>query len=217
MHCLLADRMNHNKPNLLMLLRFTGLTIVLFWLTACIGLKPKPDTTKIYVLGLTEPIQNNLTVPVAKGYIARPQLPTYMEGYGLKFISDDSEIVDIPDARWAEPIDMGVARALGACIERLNGGLKSNFYPWTRPHDATFTLQVNFHRLIATGDGRILIAADWQYKHASGKTENGVFTNNTIKWSPENAQSMVVGINTALDMLSNAIVASLKKEFPNTK
>jgi uncharacterized lipoprotein YmbA len=210
MHCLQEDLKNHNR-RIHMPLRFISLTVLLFGLTSCIGLKPKPDNTKIYALGLSDPAQSSSDMPIVKGYIARPQLPVYMEGYGLKNISDEREIVDISDARWAESVDIGVARAMSYYIETLSGGLKSDFYPWVRTDDAIFILQLNFHHLIATNDGRILISVNWECNYAGGETETGFFANNTLEWSGD-AQSMVDGTNTALELLAAEIVDALKKE-----
>ena len=193
-------------------LRFTCLIILLFGLTSCIGLKPRPDETKTYALGLPEPIQSSSAISTAKGYIARPQLPVYMEGSQLKLISNDREIVNLPDARWAESMDVGVARTMSYYIETLSGGLKSDFYPWVCTVEAAFTLQLNFQYLIATSDGRILVAASWKYEHIAGETKTGIFSNNTIEWLPGDAQSMVDGINAALKLLATEIADSLKKE-----
>lgn len=212
MRCLPDDLKNHNKPSHIMPLRFTCLIILLFGLTSCIGLKPKPDKTKTYALGLSESVQSSSAPSTARGYIARPQLPVYMEGSRLKLISGDREIVNLPGARWAESMDEGVARAMSYYIETLSGGLKSDFYPWIRTNDAAFTLKLNFHYLIATSDGRILIAANWKYEHTAGEAKTGVFANNTLEWSPGDAQSMVEGINAALKLLATEIVNSLKKE-----
>ena len=210
MHCLQEDLKNHSKTSIHMPIRFIFLTILLFGFTSCIGLKPKPDNIKTYALGLPDPIRNSPDIPVTKGYIARPQLPVYMEGLRLKHISEEREIVDIPKARWAEPVEMGVARAVSYYIETLSSGLKSDFYPWIRADDTAFTLELNFHHLIATNDGRILISVDWKCNYAGGKTETGFFANNTLEWS-DDAQSMVDGINAALEMLAAEIVDSLKK------
>ena len=201
-----------------MLLRFICLIILISGPTACIDLKPRPDTTKLYALGLSDPVQNSPTsASTAHGYIARPQLPVYMEGSNLKLISGDREIVNVSGARWAESMDMGVARSMSYFIENWNNDLKSDFYPWIRNENEAFVLQLNFNHLIATSDGRILLGANWKYEDATGATETGVFSNNTIEWSPGNIQSMVTGINTALNLLAKEIVDSLKKEELTTK
>ena len=212
---------NHNNRFIPMTLRLICFIILLSGLTACIPLQPRPDNTRTYALGLPDSEQNSAaTSPskpsvakssVAKGYIVRPQFPVYMEGSHLKLISENREIVNLPNAHWAEQMEVGVARAMSVHIETLNGGLKSDFYPWLRAGDAAFTLQLDFNHLIATSDGRILIAANWRYKHGTGETKNGVFADNTIEWLPGDAQSMVDGINEALKRLAAEIVDSLKK------
>lgn len=197
-------------------LRLICFIILLSGLTACIPLQPRPDNTRTYALGLPDSEQNSAaTSPakssVAKGYIARPQFPVYMEGSHLKLISENREIVNVPNAHWAESMEVGVARAMSFHIETLNSDLKSDFYPWVDAGDAAFTLKLDFNHLIATSDGRILIAANWKYKHGTGETKNGVFADNTIEWLPGDAQSMVDGINEALKRLAAEIVDSLKK------
>jgi uncharacterized lipoprotein YmbA len=194
-----------------MVIRLIFLTIPLFVFTSCIGFRPGPDNTKTYALGLFASVQNSSDVSSTKGYIARPQFPVYMEGLKLKKISKEREIIDIPDARWAEPIEMGAARALSDYIETLSGGLKSDYYPWIHADDAAFTLRLNFHHLIASNDGRILVSVDWECNYAGGKKETGFFVDNTLEWAGD-AQSMVDGINVSLKLLAAEIVEALKKE-----
>lgn len=198
-------------------LRFVCSIILILGLTSCLGLKPRPDNTKLYALGLTNLAQSSPTISFEKGYVARPQLPVYMEGTGLKLISDDKEIVTVSNARWAESIDVGVARSMSHYIENLDSSLRSDFYPWIRTAEVAFVLQLNFDHLIATSDGRIFISASWNYEHTAGVTKTGVFVNNTIEWSPGDVPSMIKGINTALSLLANEIVDSLKKEALTTK
>ena len=114
-------------------------------------------------------------------------------------------------------MDVGAARAISHYIEALSGGLKSDYYPWTDANDAAFKVQLNFNHLIATSDGRILVSANWKYKHKAGKTKTGVFASNAIEWSPGDVKSMVDGINNALKLLAAEIVDSLEKEVLKTK
>ena len=199
-----------------MLLRLTFPIALLLGLTSCIGLKPKPDNIKTYLLGPSDLAKSDSGALVAQGYIARPQLPTYLEGYTLKKVSKEREIVTISKARWAEPVHMGVARAISSYIKTLSGGIRSDFYPWTHTKDATFTLQLNFYELIATDDNRILISVSWKCNYAEDKVITGFFENSELKWSG-NARSMVDGINKALGLLAAEIVESLKKEILTAK
>ena len=194
-----------------MLLRAITLFIVACGLSACVNLKPREDHTKTYVLGPIELAASSSDQAIEQGYIARPQLPVYMEGYGLKVRSANGEINSLSGARWAEPMDVGIARALSHYIEAKNGGIKSGFYPWPQSSAASNTLQVKFHHLVATADGRIQLSASWELKRATGAPLTGVFTAIDGAWSPDDAQSMVAGVNAVLEALADQISSSLKK------
>lgn len=183
-------------------------------MSACIGLKPKPDNTKTYALGLFEPTQVHSNTPTISGYISRPQLPVYMEGSGLKIISEDGEITSLSEARWAEPMDVGIARTMNHYIEMLSSNLTSDFYPWTCKNGTAFKLQLDFDQLVATIDGRILISANWSYKYGDDQLKRGFFNDSTIEWSPGDAQSMISGVNQVLRLLAADIVKALEKEIP---
>ena len=202
-----------------MQLRFIFLAIIASGLASCINLKPKPDNTKTFALGLSnlaeQPAGSNFNS--IKGYIARPEFPVYMKGNEFKLLAEDGEILRLPNAYWAEPIDMGVARALGSYIETHNGSFRNDFYPWVRTDGTTFTLQVKFHQLIATDDGRILVSANWEYSYGADKTQTGFFENDMIEWSPGDPRSMVTGINKGLELLASEIVVALKKEALSAK
>ena len=134
-----------------------------------------------------------------------------MEGSGLKILAKDGEITNFPEVRWAEPLDIGVARAISGYIEALDNKTKSDFYPWVHSENATFTLELSFKQLIATEDGRILLYADWEYKEDNKEVKVGFFASDTVTWSPSDAQSMVIGVNAALKMLAQEILTTMKK------
>ncbi len=194
-----------------MLLRLIFLFILSVGLTACVNLKPRADATKTYVLGPMALPVADASQQIERGYIARPQLPVYMEGATLKVRSADGEIANLAGARWAEPLEVGVARALSHYIEVQSGGVKSGFYPWSQSKKAANTLYVKFYQLVATTDGRIQVSASWELQRASGQPLTGVFTTVDTEWIPGDAQSMVAGVNAAIEALAGQISSSLKK------
>ena len=198
-----------------MLLRFIFCAIITLAVTSCIGLKPKPDNTKTFALGISNlsQLQSSSVDSAIKGYIAQPEFPVYMEGNKIKILSKGGEILNLPGVRWAESIDMGSARALSHYIETLSDSfIKSSFYPWIQPDETAFIIRVKFHHLIATDDGHILVSANWECSYNNDETQTGSFVKNTIKWSPNNPQSMIAGINTALELIASEIVETLKKK-----
>jgi uncharacterized lipoprotein YmbA len=194
-----------------MLFRLILLSVVSVGLTACVNLKLREDTTKTYVLGPMDLPVAEASQQVESAYIARPQLPVYMEGARFKVRSADGEISRLAGARWAEPLEVGVARALSHYIEVQSGGAKSGFYPWPQSNRSTSTLSVKFHQLVANADGRIQVSASWELKRATGGALTGVFTSVNAEWIPGDAQSMVAGVNAAMQALGEQISSSLKK------
>ena len=194
-----------------MILRVFVLLALSLSLIGCVNLKPRDDTRKVYTLGALElPVADSQQLG-ERGYIARPHFPGYMEGDGMKVRSADGEIQDLEGARWAEPIEVGVARALSHYLETASGGVKSGFYPWPQLSFAENVLYVRFHQLDATSDGRIQLSASWEIKRASGEAQSGVFTISDGAWTPESPQSLVAGMNAALEALAIQISDSLKK------
>ncbi len=193
-----------------MLLRLITSIVLICTLAGCVNLKPREDTRKEYTLGLIDLPRVESDQQVERGYIARPHLPGYMEGYGLKVRSLDGELTELDGARWAEPIDLGAARALSHYIEVASGGVKSGFYPWPQSSFENNVLHVRFHQLIATAEGRIQLSASWELKRVGADSLSGVFTHAEGTWQQDEPQSMVTGFNAALEAFANEIWASLK-------
>ncbi len=194
-----------------MLLRLITLFIVSSLLTGCVNLKPREDSTKEYVLGPIDVLALGTGPIEERGYIARPQLPVYMEGSELKIRSADGEITSLPGVRWAEPLDVGVARALSHYFQAVSGGIKSSFYPWAKPGKAATTLQVTLHQMVATDDGHIYLSASWELKRPDTSVQTGAFSKVDVEWLPGDAGSMVAGLNAGLEALATEIFISVEK------
>jgi uncharacterized lipoprotein YmbA len=144
-----------------MIIRPLILLIVSFALTACVNLKPKPDSVRLYLLG---PVTASaVEAPVGRGiYIARPDLPTYLEGNRMQYHGEGGELQSVYGARWGEPLQEGIARAISELITQQSGRPGSRFYPWPKSSDQAAELRVQFHQFGATADGRVQLTANWQ-------------------------------------------------------
>jgi uncharacterized lipoprotein YmbA len=199
------------RINLIMKLSILFMMALSCSLVGCINLKPREDHRKVFTMGALELPAVDSQQGAERGYIARPDLPGYMEGTGMKVRSADGEIRDLHGARWAEPLDIGAARALSHYIEAASGGVKSGFYPWPQLSFEENILYVRFHEFVATDDGRILLSATWEVKLVSGETRSGVLSINNVMWKPNEPHSLVAGMNEALEALATQISNSLKK------
>jgi uncharacterized lipoprotein YmbA len=183
------------------------LLFLCFGLTACVNLKPKPDTVRLYVLG---PLDTAVESGVLSGpaiYIARPDLPTYVDGTRLQYRRQGGELRSLSGARWAEPLQEGVSRALSEYLSSqhaING-----YYPWPKLSSVTSQVRVRFSQFGATADGQIQLSAHWQIEGPEAVVREGVFAAADLKWQTDDAQSMVAGLNEALQALAADISNSL--------
>jgi len=193
----------------MIMLRQLVLLSICLVLVACVNLKPQPDSVVLYVLGPSD----SRTVPADEPpsvYVARPDLPTYLEGSLLQYRQSDGAVKSLARARWAEPLQEGVARALSEFITLRSGHTTRGFYPWPPPGDASPLVRVRFYRFGGTAEGRIRISASWRIESGDAILAEGIYEPaDEIEWRRGEADSLVEGLNTALEGLAAEIAASL--------
>ena len=190
-----------------MKIRALLLLILSCGLTACVNLKPTAHSVQRYVLG---PVVS--AVPVGAGfdlYVARPDLPIYLEGNRMQYRGGDGELQSLSGARWGEPLQEGIARALSELVAQQRGGSGGGFYPWPQSSAQATVLRVQFCQFGATADGRVQLAANWQLEGAGGSvTSQGSYVSEELTWAPGEAPSLVAGLNAALAVLAQEILAA---------
>ena len=178
-------------------------------LVSCVNLKPKADSVKLYSLGpahvtaLPEDAQQAV-------HVARPSLPSYLISNRLQYRSADGEIRSIVAARWAEPLQEGVARALAEWLQvQAEAAAVGTYYPWQQP-DGSLVIRVQLHQLSGSEDGRILFQAAWQLESSAGvPLATGIYHPEGLSWVPGDARSLIAGLNAALQGLSAQIAEQL--------
>ncbi len=192
-----------------MKIRALLLLILSCGLTACVNLKPTAHSVQRYVLGPVAAV----TVQASAGsdlYVARPDLPTYLEGNRMQYRGEGGELQSLYGARWGEPLQEGIARALSELVAQQSGGQGGGFYPWPKSSAQATVLRVQFYQFGATADGRIQLAANWQLEGVGGLvTSQGAYIAEELTWTPGQAPSLVAGVNAALVVLAQEILAAL--------
>jgi uncharacterized lipoprotein YmbA len=172
-------------------------------LTACVSLKPTAHSVQRYVLGPVAAAA--VQADTGSGfYVARPDLPTYLEGNRMQYRGEDGELQSLDGARWGEPLREGIARALA----QQCGGQGNGFYPWPQASAQAKTLRVQLHQFGATADGQVQLVAHWQLEGTGGGvTSQGSYVAEQLTWTPGQAPSLVAGLNAALAALAQEILA----------
>jgi uncharacterized lipoprotein YmbA len=175
-----------------------------------VNLKPKPDTVRLFVLGSI-----NVEADVEPGaqstavYIARPDLPNYLDSTQLQFRHTDGEVQALRGARWAESLQDGVARALSEFIGSARGSSTNGYYPWPQLSAATPQVRVRLFQYGATVDGRIQLTANWRIEGPDGVLRQGTYSADGVSWHTGDAPSLVAGLNAALKALAAEIASAL--------
>jgi hypothetical protein len=177
-------------------------------LAGCVNLKPQQDSVKLYVLGPNEFTQPAKT-SAASIYIARPNLPAYLDGKRLQYRHADGEVRSLHTARWAEPLQEGIARTLAEFLIESSDRRVSGFYPWPKQSMGDMELRVHFHKLGAMADGEIQMVAKWELLGSKAIERSGTYRSQDIQWRLGDAESLVAGFNQAIRQLALEVTGAL--------
>jgi len=190
--------------------RFLIFPICLVWLAGCVNLKPVPSQTESFALGPVEmqaPDQSRqLENPI---YIVRPQVPTYLDGSRLSYRSSSGEVINMPGARWAEPLAEGIARAVSLYLSGSVHGVVEGYYPWPNTSQNASRLSLNFQRFGATESGEVQVVAQWTLKPDQGEVISGQFVSDSISWQVGDPATLVAAYNEALRTIAMDVEKSL--------
>lgn len=185
-----------------------GFSLCCLALSGCLNLKPKVDDVKLFALG---PIDVKAE-PTRKGpaiYISRPDLPAYLDGKRLQFRKVNGEVGELKNARWAEPLEEGVARALAEYLLASGEQQVSGFYPWPMRSRDSLELRVHFYKLGALASGEVRMVANWELRDSKQVVKSGSYQSEGITWVTGQAASQVEGINRALSQLAVEVLEAL--------
>lgn len=189
------------------ILSFLSLTVLL--LSGCLNLEPKPDTTKLYTLGLQHEAKAKYGKAERSVYIARPELPGYLISNRLVYHTDARVLASFPDARWAEDLSDGIARALGEYLQATGTVDVRAQYPWPKVSARDWEVRLLFKKFEATEEGAVQISALWEVRDGGKVKKEGYFQSEGLSCDLADAGSFVRALNEGMSQLAAAIAASL--------
>lgn len=187
---------------------FVLLTVCLL-LNGCVNLKPKPDATTLYTLGMNTPPSQSVDTTLPACHIARPELPGYLLGTTMYYRTQTGEIALMSGARWGEDLSEGISRALGEYLQSTGKAFVRSQYPWPKLDGETRDVRVLFERFGATDDGRIEVIANWQIRLDRKTIDEGRFQSTNLTWDTNAPSTCVAQLNEALELLAKDIAKSI--------
>lgn len=198
-------------------LAFASLLGVSLWFTAGCTLipEPAPDPTRFFVL--TDPgLPADASTPrgTLRVGLRTVELSSYLKSRSLIVRNGSNEISYQDYARWAEPLDAGIARVLRARLA-VAPAVKSVYqhpFPFDRGRD--FDVSVNVIRCegVREGDGSFAsFAAVVEVIHATSGdvVSRRTFLAPEVPWDGQDYSALAKGLSEAVGQLATQLVEQL--------
>lgn len=189
---------------------FLFISLCAVMLTACVNLKPVPSQSKSYILGPVDALsQDGIGADKEAIYILRPQIPTYLDSTWLSYRSDNGELNKMIEARWAEPLAEGIARAISLYLSEGGEARVEGHYPWPDASSKSSRLSLNFQRFSATESGEVNVVALWRLRDSEGTVKSGRYSSDQLVWAVGQPDTLVAAYNSALRQIAAEVGATI--------
>ena len=176
------------------------------------GCATKEPLPSFYVL--TRPIGSGGS-PVKSGqprvYVERVAVPAYLARTNLASTGAGSQIIYSPSARWAAPLDQGIAGAVADNLNRLGVGA-AGFQPSIQPPPHQYEVTLRIVRFEGTQDGDVILSAQWQVTPAGSSSPVTSRAANIRRtgWQPGDYAAMATLLANEVASLSREIARAVR-------
>jgi uncharacterized lipoprotein YmbA len=147
----------------------------------------------------------------ARVYVARAQVPTYLASSNLAVRRAGNEIEYIQSARWGEPLDQGIPRAVAADLRELRNLNTVAFSPSNPPPTTDYVVTIRIDRFEGNDNGRVICAGTWEISAGadSAIVRRGSFSNEDGTWQQGDYRSLALALSQELRSVSRRIAGAL--------
>jgi len=186
---------------------FSLVSLVAFFLSCA----AKEPLTSFYVLG--QP-QKNRSVPGGgtSVYVSRVEVPDYLSRTSLVTMRGGIEVQYAAAARWAEPLDRGIARAVAGALSQYSGLRAYGFSPTIPPPNHDYNVHIRIERFEGNDNGQVTLQARWDVTPAdsSEASARGKVNLQHNGWQPGDYAGLVRLLTAEIDEMSRQIARSLR-------
>lgn len=188
-------------------LRLAGLTVATIVLASCAARAPLP---RFFVLTPTsEPISSHRGGTTV--FVRRVEVPAYLIRLSLVTMRGGSQADYAEAARWAEPLDQGVARAVAENLNRRSGITAFGFSPSAPPGPHRYDVQIRLESFEGTDSGEVVLAAHWQVSTTDGSSVASRRTEiRRNGWTPGDYPGLVKLLSDAVAEMSGQIARAIR-------
>ena len=183
-----------------------GLALV-FFLAACAAREPLPQ---FYLLTPTGPASGR-SHGGPNVYVERVQVPAYLAKNSLVMVRGGNQVAYAGSARWAEPLDQGVARMVAEGLNRVARVQATSFTPGSPPGDYAYSVEIQLQRFEGTDTGEVVLAARYRVFTGSGTEPiaSRSFEVRRSGWHPRDYAGLARLLSEELMDLSRTVSRSL--------
>lgn len=166
----------------------------------------KPDAARYYVLP-TPAEAAPAKAPALRLGLLPVHLPEYLRSPSLAVRQGASEVRYNDDARWAEPLEAGLARVLRA---KLAASAQVVAYPFRLDESRDVDVRVQILACEGTADGGVNFAATFEiFAPGSGSGTQHAFTAEPAKWDGRDYARLAELLGADAAQLADAIASAL--------
>jgi len=179
--------------------------------TFLLGCAAKEPLTTFYVLGQPQRARSGRGSGTAV-YVSRVVVPTYLAKTSLVTMRGGIEVQYSVAARWAEPLDQGISRAVAEALSQFSGLRAYSFSPVVPPPAHDYNIHIRIERFQGNDNGEVTLQARWEVTTAdsSEPIASGKVNLQRHGWQPGDYAGLVRLLTAEINEMSRQIARSIR-------
>jgi uncharacterized protein len=176
-----------------------------------LGCAAKEPLTSFYVLGQPKRIRSTPGGGTAV-YVNRVEIPAYLAKTSLVTMKSGVEVEYSATARWAEPLDQGISRAVADALNQNSGFRAYSFSPAVPPPPHSYEVRIRIERFEGNDDGKVTLQARWEVTTADSSEAIATHRVNLQRngWRPGDHAGLVRLLTDEVSEMSRRIARSIR-------
>lgn len=144
-------------------------------------------------------------------YVNRVEIPTYLAKTSLVTMKGGIEVQYSATARWAEPLDQGISRAVAGALSQNSRLRAYSFSPATPPPSRNYDVRIRIEKFEGNDDGEVTLQARWEVTTAdsSEAIANRKVVLRRSGWQPGDHAGLVRLLSQEISEMSRQIARSI--------
>jgi uncharacterized lipoprotein YmbA len=144
--------------------------------------------------------------------VNRVEVPAYLAKTGLVTMKGGIEVNYSATARWAEPLDQGISRAVANALSHNSGLRAYSFSPAAVPPPHSYDIRIRIERFEGSDNGEVTLQARWEVTttDSSEAIASRKVSLQRSGWQPGDYAGLVRLLSDEIGVLSRQIGHSIR-------